>query len=64
MEGKWTKQPASSQTSSRPGLGISQKGKKTYVNISCLGPAPFLAATAPLGVTTWLTCEAIFPREG
>lgn len=46
-----------------PGLGISQKGQKSFVNISCPAPAPFLALTVQLRVTTLLTCEAIFPRE-
>lgn len=62
---KWTKQPASSQTSSRPGLGISQKVKKSSVNTSCPGPAPFLAVKHPsLGLPHRLTHEAIFTLEG
>lgn len=32
------------------------------MNISCPTPAPFLALTAQLSITTLLTCEAIFPR--
>lgn len=65
VEGKWTKQPASSQTSSRPGLGISQKVKKSSVNTSCSGPAPFLAVKQPsLRLPHRLTYEAIFTLEG
>ena len=65
VEGRWTKQPASSQTSSRPGLGISQKVKKSSVNTSCPGPAPFLAVKQPsLGLPHRLTYEAIFMLEG
>lgn len=63
--GSGPSQPASSQTSSRPGLGISQKVKKSSVNTSCPGPAPFLAVKQPsLGLPHRLTYEAIFAREG